>query len=412
MINSFKKDWKTKILAVCIAIIFWIYVFNVSDPLENKIIYNVPIKFENEGYLTENGYKFKSTIVSTIDITVRGRREALNKITSGDFETLLDYTQIKSVEDKKLIFTKPVCNKKDVRIVSYNPSTIDVQLTRDVIRTFDVELKSNITMKTGFVLLSKSLSPNSLPIREEESLIDSIGSVVANLEVKDLDQDTTKTIQCTVYNKEGKEMKNLSNGLNVTVKLEVAKEVPVMLVTRGRLAADYIETQRVIDPVKALITGSVGTLAGISEIKTEPVNIDKLSSNYTGSVPLIVPEGVKLVNTSKDITVGINVEKLVIKDVEVLNEDISILNAKNDGTLIYEIKTDKLTLQFKGKQADVDEIRLENLKPSVDVAGLSEGAHRLPLIITSPSQAKLLQQAHVEVKILKTPETPPVQTTQ
>jgi YbbR domain-containing protein len=74
--------------------------------------------------------------------------------------------------------------------------------------------------------------------------------------------------------------------------------------------------------------------------------------------------------------------------------------------MVYEINTDKLTLQFKGRQADVDAIKLENLKPSVDVAGLTEGVHRLPLIITSPSQAKLVQQVHAEVKISKTPETP------
>lgn len=409
MINSLKKDWKTKILAICVAIIFWIYVFNVTNPLENKTIYNVPIEFKNGSYLDENGYKFKSTIISSINITVRGRHEALEKVTANDFNISLDYSQVKSAESKKLIFSKPVCNKKDVSIVSYSPEAIDVQLTRYKESTFAVELKSNITMKPGYVLLSKSLLSESLPIRDEESLVDSIGSVVANIEVKDMDRDLTKQLQCTVYNKEGKEIKNLISVPTVTVKVEVAKEVPVFLVTKGRLAADYVETLRVIDPVKALITGPADTLAGITEIKTEPVNIEKISGNFSDSVPLIVPESVKLVNTLKDITVNINVEKLVLRDIEVLNEDISILNAKNDGTLAYEIKTEKLTLQYKGRQADVDAIKLENLKPSVDVAGLTEGVHRLPLIITSPSQAKLMQQAHVEVKISKTPETPPAE---
>lgn len=412
MINSLKKDWKTKILAVCIAVIFWIYVYNVTNPIDNKTIYSVPIEFINKGYLDENGFNLKSMDRSSVDIIVRGRHDALEKVTANDFDISLDYSQVKSVDDRKLAFSEPVCNKKDVSIVSYSPKVIDVQLTRNKLMNFAVELKSNIAMKPGYVLLGKSISPDSLPIVNEESLVDSIGSVVANLEIKDLDRDLSREIQCTVYNKEGKEMKNLSVNLNVTVKLEVAKEVPVSLMTRGRLAADYVETLRVIEPVKALITGPADTLADISEIKTEPVNIDKISGNFSDSVPLIVPEGVKLVNTPKNITVNINVEKLVLRDIEILNEDVSILNAKNDGTLAYEIKTDKLMLQFKGRQADVDAIKLENLKPSVDVAGLAEGAHKLPLIITSPSQAKLQQQAYVEVKISKTPETPPAQTTE
>ena len=415
MNNFLKNDWKTKILAVAIAIIFWFFVLNVSNPIEDKTIYNVPIELKNESYLNENGYKIKNTLRSSIDITVRGRREALAKITTSNFETSLDYSQIKTVNDKKLIISEPICEQKNITIQSYSPATIDVQLTRDTSRTFDVELKSNITMKPGYVLLSTIMSPDSLPILNEESLIDSIGSIKANLEIKDLDRDTTKQLQCTVYNKEGKEINGLSNDLKVSVKLEVAKEVPVSLVTRGRLATDYIETLRVIDPIKALITGPVETLANISEIKTEQVDIEKITENFTDSVPLVVPEGVKLVNTPINITVNINIEKLVLKDIEVVNEDISILNATNDGSLVYEIKIDKLMLQFKGRQADVNAIKLDNLRPAVDVSGLLEGTHKLPISIATPSQVKLVKQEYVEVKILKTAEpivTPTTPTTE
>ena len=409
MNNILKKDMKTKIVSVLIAITFWLYVSNVSNPFDTTTVYNVPIKIENENFLDENGYTIKNTIRTFIDITIRGRKDAIEKVSANDFETSLDYSQIQSVNDKKLKITEPVCTKKDVTIVSYSPSAIDVQLARNKSDTFDVDLKANVTMKSGFVLLKTTVSPETLPLVNEESLIDSVGSIKANLEIKDLDRDTTKTIQCKVYNKDGKEIASLSSGLKVTVKLEVAKEVSVSLVTRGRLAADYIETLRLIDPIKALITGPVETLEGISELKTEQVDIDKINGNFTASVPLVVPEGAKLVNTPKEIAVNINVEKLVLRDIELVNNDISILNATNDGSLAYEIKADKLMLQFKGRQADVDAIRLEDLKPAVDVDKLLEGTHKLVLNIKLPTQVKLVQQVLVEVKITKTPEIPGTQ---
>ncbi len=406
MNDLFKKDITIKIASVLIAVTFWLYVSNIANPYSVKTFYNIPLKMENESFLDDNGYTIKSMDRTSIDITIRGRQEAIDKIRSSDFETLLDLSQIQSVDDKKLMITEPVCTQKDVTIVSYSPTIINVQLARNKSGSFPVELKSNITMKPGFVLVNTVLSPESITIGGEESIIDSVGSIKANLELKNLDRDTTTTVECKVYNKEGKEISSLSNGLKVNVTLEVAKEVPISLVTRGRLAADYVETLRVIEPVKALITGAAETLGSISELKTEPVDIDNITGNFTKAVSIVVPEGVKLVNGQKEITVSINVEKLMLRDIELVNNDISILNAVNDGSLTYEIKTDKLVLQFKGKQADLNTISPESLKPAVDVAGLAEGTYKLPLNVTMPSQVKLTQQAQVEVVISKTAETP------
>ena len=404
MNNWFRKNMKTKIISVLVAFIFWLYVANISNPFTTKIIYNVPVKIENESYLKENGYTINNTVGNSIDITIRGRKDAVDKIRTSDFETSVDFSQIQSVNDNKLIISEPVCTQKDVTIDSYSPTVINVQLTRNKSGTFNVELEKNITMKPGYVLLKTTMSPESLPIYGEEFTIDSVGSIKAVLEVKDLDRDTSKVVQCKAYNKDGKELSGLSNDLKVTVKLEVAKEVPISLVTSGRLADDYVETLRIIEPVKALITGKVETLADISSIKTEPVEIDTIAGNFTASVPLVVPEGVKLVNTPNEITVNINVEKLVLREINLIKDDISILNAVNDGSLQYEIKTDAMMLQFKGRQADVNAIKIDNLKPAVDVAGLAEGTHRLLLNISASTQVKLMQKIYVEVVISKTVE--------
>jgi len=399
--DLFKKEVTIKIMSVLIAIIFWLFVNNTSNPFTDRT-FSVPLKIENQDYLERNGYILMNINTTNIDIVVRGRKEALDKVRASDIKVSLDMSQVKSVYDRKLQITPPELDQKDVKIVSYSPSSIDVMLSRKKSASIPVELKSNITMKPGYVLLNTTYSPNTMPFYLEESIIDSIDKVVANLDIKDLDRDTTAEVQCKVYDKEGKEIPDLTSGLSkVTVKIEVAKEVPVSLVTRGKLAADYIETLRVIEPVKALLTGPADVLSRISEIKTEPVDIDKIEGNYRGTIPLVVPEGVKLVNTPKEITVNINVEKLVTRNIEITQDDISILNAKNDGTLSYDIKTENLTLQIKGRQEDVNAVRKENMKPAVDVAGLGEGNHRLSLNVILPQQVKLTQQHSVEVIITK-----------
>lgn len=402
MKDFLKSNIKEKIASVLLAIIFWLYVTNVTNPFETRTIYNVPVRVENESFLEDNGYKLKNTYRNTVDITIRGRRDSLQEITTNDFDVYVDYTQIDSVYDTKLFITEPLSKKKGVAVVSYYPTSIDIQLDKSKGATFPVELKSNITMKPGYVLIGTTMSPESIPFYLESSVIDTIGSIKADLEIKDLDRDMTKEVQCIVYNKDGKEISALSKDLKVTVKLEVAKEVPVSLVTKGRLASDYVETLRVIEPSTALITGPWEILANISSIKTDEVDIDQLTENLSATVPLIVPEGVKLYNTADSVKVNINVEKLVYRDVEVPADKISILNAVNDGSLTYEISTQTHVLKFRGRQADINEIRLESLRPSVDVAGLSEGTHKLRLNLSVSPQIKLLQQVYVDVKITKT----------
>lgn len=401
MNNFLKKDLKTKIIAVFIAIIFWLFVSNVTNPFDTKTIYNVPITLENEDYLREHGFVIRDGYIKSIDITIRGRRDAIDKVRTSDFETVLDFSQIKTVNDKKLVLSEPVCSLKNITIESFSPTIIGVNLTRNSSRTFQVELNSNVTMKPGYVLLNTTLSPESMPIFGEESLIDSVSSVKALLEVKDLDRDKAMQLQCKVYNKAGEEISSLSSDFIVNVMLEVAKEVPVSLVTKGRLAADHIETLRVIEPVKVLIKGPAEKLAAIDEIKTEPVNIDKLIENYTATIPLVVPEGVRLVDSPENIAVNINVEKLALRDIELKKDDISILNARNDGTLQYEVKTEKLVLQLKGRKNDINAIRLDNLNAAVDVKDLPEGAYTLPLNISVPPQINLMQKHNVEVVIKK-----------
>lgn len=405
-----KKDLKIKIISLLLALLFWLYVTNVTNPFKSVTIYNVPVTVINQDYLDQNNYKLRNSLRTYIDVTIRGRQDVVDKVKSTDFETTLDLSQITSVSDKKLKLTGPVCLVKNVTIESVNPQEIDIQLTRNRTGVFDVELVKSITMKPGYVLLKTTVERAQL--FTDEAIIDSIGSIKAYLELTDLDRDMTKEVECKVFDKEGREIASVSKDLTVKVSVEVAKQVPVSLVTRGRLAANYVETQRVIEPDKVLVTGSAEVLEKLNDIKTEQVDIDDIDGDFSTTVPLVVPEGVKLVNSPSEINVKISVEKLVIKSFEFAKNQIAILNARNDGTLAYEIITDKVTLQFRGKQDDLDAISHDALRPAVDVSGLGEGTHRLMLNINMPGKGNLVQRAYVDVKVTKTPETPPAENTQ
>ena len=287
-------------------------------------------------------------------------------------------------------------------IVSYNPNKIDIVITKIKGNTFPVEIIPNVTLKQGYKIIKITPSAETVTLQGEEAIIDSVDSVKAALDIKDLDRDVTKRVDCKVFNKDGKEITSLSRNLNVEVKIEVAKEVPVTLVVNGTPDKDYTEVMRSISPDKARITGPPDILAGISELKTEPVNIDNIKKdlNVTGTIKL--PPGVKMAaDQPKEVTVNIVVEPLVLKDFTIAGGDIAINNANSDGTLNYEIKTESVKVQLKGRSSELNALNVAGLGPAIDVTGLEEGVHKIPLNIVLPSQVKLMEDVLIEVKVAK-----------
>jgi YbbR domain-containing protein len=404
--DIFKKDITIKIGAVLIAILFWLYVYNNANPFTTTTFRNIPLKIENQASLSDNGYIIKNVYKNSIDITIRGRQDAIDKVRSTDFEATLDFSQIKSLNDTSIKISYPYCSQKDVVVESFQPGTIDIQLARNKSNNFHVELVNNITLKPGYKLLKTVLNPETITIVNEEALIDSVGSIKAVIDTKDLDRNVVKKVGCKVYNVEGKEITGIRN-LSVDVSVEVAKEVPVTLVTKGKPAADYVETLGLVTPDTVLITGPPDQLAQITDLKTEPIDIENIKQDLNVTPVIKLPAGIKFAETQKDIAASITVEKLGLKDMSVSKNDIRLINTAIDGSLNYEILTESIALQLKGRISDLDGIRLDTILPSIDAAGLTEGTHRLPLGIILPPQVKLMQDAFIEVKIVKA-ENPPV----
>ena len=236
----------------------------------------------------------------------------VDKVRPTDFEVFLDYSQVMSASVRKLALSEPLCLFRNVTIESYSPKEIDIQLARKKAGSFYVELVPNITMKPGYVMLQAIVTPEKVPVYMEEAIVDSIGSVKAFLELTDIDRDTVvRQVQCKAFDRAGNEITGLDL-MKVDVTVQTAKEVAVSLVTRGRLAANHIEIQgnRVVEPAKVLVRGAPEILEELKEIKTEQVDIDGLDKDLSIAAPLVIPEGVELVNSPQEVRVSLMLRSL------------------------------------------------------------------------------------------------------
>jgi YbbR domain-containing protein len=390
-----KKDISIKAVSILLAVLFWFYVLNVDNPYELKRI-PINVRIENESSLQEKGLVLKNNIDSTIEITVRGRKEILESLSPSDFIATIDFSKIKSDEDKYLKIEGPYHNINDISIATVSPRVINLELEKIRKNSFPVEVQLEGTLKDNYKILDYKIAPQNIMFEDVESLISNVASVRAVVDINGLDRDVNRQVECKVYNKEGKEIPSLSKNLRVDFVLEVAKEVPIDMVIIGQPAGEYVEVSRTVNPQTALIRGAPEILDKVTEIETEPISIENIEQSIVVPGKLKLPEGVSLVNTPKDAEVSVEVEKLLTKEFIIPRDSISILN---EGALACDINTQSVSITVKGKLRDLNALTQNRINAAIDVGELREGTHIAPLSISLPPGFELVGEYSVEVKI-------------
>ncbi|MGI6777228.1 MAG: YbbR-like domain-containing protein [Acetivibrionales bacterium] len=397
-----KKDISIKIVSVVLAILLWIYVLNVENPYDTKTL-SVKLNIENVESLEDKGLVLKNeNFENSIDITVRGRKEVIDSVRPSDFFAVLDFSNVKTEKDNRIRIEGPYYDIRDISIVSVSPRTIEVQLEKVVEATFPVEAIVNSKLKENYRVLNVTHSPDSFKFRDVESLVSSIGSVKLVVDINNVNEGLTVNKELKVYNKNGDEIPSLSRNLNVDVSVELAKEVTVELVLKGSPAQDYIEVSRDMNPKRVLISGQYSLLEGVNRLETEVIDISGATEDVNVNSLISLPEGVWLVNSPKEVSVSIDVDRIVKKEFTVSKENISLRNTDSNNIYNYDIVSPTVTFEVKGREQVLHNLDLENIRPYVNVDGLDEGTHVLPLAVQVPYGVEMVQNIDIQVRVGRT----------
>jgi YbbR domain-containing protein len=399
------RDITTKITAALLAVLLWFIVLNINDPYIDKPLY-VELEVKNEYSLMEkNLFLANKNYRKTVEVIVRGRENVVNNISPSDFDVVLDFSKVKSVNDKTISLDGPYYTKNDkqITLIGMNPKDISIELENIIRKDLSVDVELKGAPKQSYKVIRVSTEPEYVSIQDKESLVNTIDQVKAIVDVSNIDRDKKIIKQpCSVYNENGEEIASLSNRFTVDVFLEIGKEVAIVPEINGNPADDHVYTEINTNIEKAIITGPIEVLTNISNLKTGQIQIEGINETREYTVPIKLPEGVKLFNMESEVVVTVYIEKLQEKEIEIKNEDIDIENINFMDSLEYEILTPQSKFIIKGRQVYLDNINISSLTPHIDVNGLQEGTHTLQLKMASHPQVEFIQVPNVEVKVFKT----------
>lgn len=412
-----------KLMSVAVAILVWLIVVNIDNPVETNY-YTIPdVELINKEYVESSDTIGKMCMPEenqeTVKVAVTAERKTLSRITASDIVAVADLQQAVSLDTNPVMVpitaTCPGISSGNIKV---SPQNLSVHLDEKETQEFVVNI-SRDDSKPGkdYEVGTITSSPEKVRITGPKSLINKIDKVTATVSVGGRNQDFTQEVSLKVIDKNQEVLSD--SEMN---SLRIENNAKVMVVTRlwkirknVKLLADYVG-----EPAEGYQVGNVKTvpdtisLAGSSEalenlalmqntiqIPEEFIDISGESEDVENKVNLteILPEGVKLTSdSSEDVWVTVSILPEGSKAFDYPTKDIEVKNKPDDLQVTFE--TAQIEIRIKSEEYDLEDFNIQNgIEVSIDLEDKEEGNYEIPVNISLPDGYEIVGDVTTEVVI-------------
>ncbi len=396
MKNKLFNNIGLKLLALASAIVIWIIVVSVNDPVADKVYRDLKVKVINENVVTSKGKTYQiENGTGNVSVTVRARRSVLSKLESKDIVATAD---LKEVTLSNLIPIRVQIPDYEGRYqkVTVNPLNAEVVIEDIVSTKYPISVVTNGTLMGGMSLARTEADPQTVTISGPKSVVSSIERVEAPVDLKKISKDTVVKSKLILYDSEGNKIdqSRLTNNVpddGITVKVVVfpTKEVPI------RIDQDKIKTPEgsylddvKYEPGKMAIAGEKPVLDKTDHI-TIPADAFKLKKTLgeeevTLNLGNYLPNGIKLAeDQDSTLVVTFSIARLGEKVYRVPVGSVIVNNLSEDFEIQYE-NTDDLEVQVKGPQKTIENLNIDQAV-SIDLQSYPKaGTYDVPVAVKLP----------------------------
>nr|WP_317361842.1 CdaR family protein [uncultured Blautia sp.] len=423
MKKSLMNKSTLKILSLLIAILIWVVVKNVQDPMLVKVITRIPVTIVNESYLASNlEVPLLIEGQDTVNVKVKGRESVVKELKREDFTAIADMTQIISMETTpRMVPVKVSCEGLLDSDISVTPGNIQVDIEEQT------SVEKIIAVNTGDTIPDKNYevgvlkaNPEKVTISGPESIVNKIDRVVALVDVSG--QKETKIeldSELKIYDKNQDELseKQLSyldlkeirnNKIKVTAEFWKAQnKISLKAESSGSPKYGYQVSEIKLVPDTISIAGTDEALQKLAEagnsleIPGSMIDVSGKSSDFDVNIDLteLLPENTKLArDLNSSVIVTVKILPYNSQDFELPATQIQTENIPEDMDLVFG--QEKITVRLKGKDEDLKNLKPETVQMKINLKDYKEGEYTVPVTVTLPGGYELVDEIAVKVKLV------------
>lgn len=380
------NNFALKVVAILFAVFLWFYVDVQQNPMAETTL-AVPIS-----YLDLEDVFSVSGKIPTVNITVKGRRNTIDGLKSGDFTAVVDLSQVSLGSNRLPVKVKSPLN---VTLSNINPSRVVLDIDEMGEKTMVVHTKVLGNTAKGYTYFNPSVKPTTVVITGGKKILENIQTAVVDIDASGASSNLILNLPVKLMANDDIIIDEESIGVipnTVEVFLPIDRETPSKWVAvqpsmSGSPAEGYSISRVVTEPERIKIIGEFAAINAISEIATTAVEVEGINGDVVREVSLRLPEGVSIVgeNTIK-VLVSVT-ESDVLRTVDL---PIAIRNLPEgyQGQLSSEI----IQMTIKGRKELIDdENQLSQITVYVDLDGLDIGSHIVELQLENHSELSVTQ---------------------
>lgn len=405
MKNRILDHFGLKVLSLIIAIVIWIIVANVDDYTTTKQISGIQIEFTNGDAITEKNKVYEVPDGTTMDIVVKGRRSVVEKLTNEDFKAVADLSKM-SVTNAVAVNVSAVSSyvAKELTI-SYTDNAVNVAVEDKLEKQLPITVRANSEVADGYAIRNKIASPNLITVTGAESVVNTIEEVVVDVDVKGASASLSAYATPVFLDKSGNEIDSSKfdydvEEVEVSVEVLKTKELNVRVKTTGEPKEGYAIASIDYQPTSILVVGEAADLAKVDELVIDDIDVTDRAIDLETPITLAdyLPSGITLAEDTQEVMVKVAIEKIEEKTLVINADEINIVGKADD--LNYEFTQNiSYTLKVRGLSQDLENLKVTNLIPSIDVTGYGVGVYKYTVSFKELKGIEILDSIETELEI-------------
>jgi len=400
-----------KIISLIIAVVLWIIINGLTDPVTTTVVEDIPVRLVNEEAMESVGKIFEVLSGDSINVKVRAKRSVAEKLNTDDFLAIADVTKMSELHAVEIVVSCLRYDDTEVEILSKQTKdgTGMMMLALEDLDTqsFVVSVVPDGSAADGYYITETQASPNLITITGSKTQIAKIAKIAVLVNVNGAAAPLIKSGTPIVYDENGNvvDMTKISlssEQVQVSVTLLPTKRIDINVVEEGEPFYNYDCTGIEFAPNSILIAGQKSSLDKVTQLDLS-CNISNARENVEAE--LSIEEALKqaygteyiLVDEIDRVSAKAVIERMESKEVTILTNAIEIQGLADHLEVVFEDVTKNLKVVAVPQVLNT--ITSATLKPYIDCSEYVNPGTYFAVIHTQESEERVkLTTIQIEIK--------------
>ena len=414
-----------KIMSVAIAIVVWLIVVNIDNPVGTNYYTITDVELINKEYVESSDTIGKMCMPEenqdSVKVAITASKKVRDRIRLSDITAVADLQQAVSLDtDPVMVPITVTCLASGVlpSDIKVTPQNLTVNLDEKETQEFVVNVSKGDT-KPGkdYEVGSLTASPEKIRITGPKTLVNKIDKVNATIALDGNTEDYTQEVNLTIYDKNQEALSESEmNSLRIENNAKVVVTAKLWKIRTGvKIAAGYVGTPAggyQVGSVKTVpdtisVAGNTEGLESLSEndnmitIPADRIDISGESKDVERKIRLknLLPDNVKLTSdSSEDVWVTVSILPVGSQEFNLPTKNIEVKNKPDNLQVTFE--TAQIALRIKSESEDLEDLNInEDVKAEIDLKDKEAGNYKVPVKLSLPDGYEMVEDVYTEVVI-------------